>query len=333
MAPAPASPPHGKDIRDAFFDEVYQLAKQDPRVMVLTDDQGAFALDRIRSDFPAQYINVGIAEQNLIAVSAGMALGGLRPYVCGISNFMSLRCCEQISVNLAAMNLPVTIVASGGGLSYSKDGPTHHSTQDVAVMRSMPNFTILNPSDANLTAACARFTHTLPGPSYVRIEKGLLPGLHPSGVNVSAGHAPLGDGGDVLIVSTGYMSQVAVLTAAELERLRIRTGVLDLFRIKPVDSASLLQAFRRCEHLVVLEEQTPVGGIGDLVGSLLAKAGLHIPLQCFSLPDAPCHAYGSRDWLHRLFNLDPATLARQIAKWLDVRPEPESTRNPAPALR
>jgi transketolase len=316
MPAAPLITPPSPDIRDAFFNEVYRLARADRRVMVLTDDQSAFALDRIRTELPAQYINIGIAEQNLINVAGGLALGGMKPFVCGISNFLSLRCCEQISVNLCAMNLPVTIVASGGGLTYSSDGPTHHSIQDVAVMRSMPNLTVFNPSDAALTAACADLCQTLPGPAYVRIEKGVLPALYAATHDFSPGVGQLRDGSDVLIVSTGFLTHSAVRVASQLQSLGHEAGILDVFRLKPVNEAAILARVSRARRIAILEEQTPVGGIGSIVCELLGEHGISVPIRRYHLPDAPCYRYGSREWLHRQFGLDDRSVAADIGHWI-----------------
>ncbi len=315
MTTASLHPVPAEDVRDAFFGEVFLLAQADSRVMVLTDDQGAFGLDRIRDRLPEQYVNVGIAEQNLINVAAGLALAGMRPFVCGISNFMSLRCCEQISVNLSAMNLPVTIVASGGGLTYASDGPTHHSVQDVALIRTMPHFTIFNPSDAYLTSACARMCHSLPGPAYVRLEKGVLPALYAPGMDLQAGFGLLRQGADVLLVSTGVMTHTALKVAGRLNGHGIAAGVLDLFRLKPLEERGLLAHLRSARAVVVLEEQTPIGGVGSMVCELLAEASVGVPLRRFHLPDAPCYRYGSRAWLHQVFGLDETTLECQIAAW------------------
>jgi len=265
---------------------------------------------------PAQYINIGIAEQNLINVAAGLALGGLRPFVCGISNFLSLRGCEQISVNLCAMNLPVTIVASGGGLTYASDGPTHHSVQDVAIMRSMPNLTVFNPPDATATAACAALCRECEGPAYVRIEKGVMPSLYAAPADFSSGVGRLRPGSEVLLISTGFLTHAAVHAATLLEASGIECGVLDLYRLKPVNAEAILEQLKGVGRVAVLEEQTPIGGVGSLVCELLAEQGAGIPLRRFHLPDGPCYRYGSREWLHRQFGLDAATVAGDIARWI-----------------
>ena len=158
-------------MRDAFFDELYEIAASDPDVLLLTDDQGAFGLERIKRELEGQYFNVGIAEQNLVSVAAGLALGGKRPFIYGISTFMTMRCFEQINVDLCCHKLPVTIVGSGAGYMYSGDGPTHHATQDIGILRTLPGMNIFSPSDAVMTAKLARIAHESAGPNYIRIEK------------------------------------------------------------------------------------------------------------------------------------------------------------------
>ena len=137
--------PCGIDMRDAFFDQVNTLAAGDRNVLMLIDDQGALSLDWLQQNLPEQYFNVGIAEQNLVSVAAGLALGGKIPYIYGIATFMTMRCYDQIRDDLCCMHLPVTILGSGAGYTYSGDGPTHHAAQDVAIMRALPaNWTINN---------------------------------------------------------------------------------------------------------------------------------------------------------------------------------------------
>ena len=304
------------DVRDAFFDEVYEAACKDRRIVVLTNDQGAFSLEKLKRDCPDQFINIGVAEQNIMNVAAGLAMGGMRPIVYGITNFMSLRCCEQIAVSLCYPNLPVVIVASGGGLTYACDGPTHHALQDIGVLRTMPNLAIYNPSDAALTAACARECLAALGPTYVRIEKGVLPALHSSDVAASAGFILLQPGSDVLVVSTGFLMQEAVRVVGLLAGKGVRAGLLDLFRLKPMDDEALAGVLGGYGRIVTMEEQTPVGGIGSLIAELALQAGLHVELKRIALPDEPCYRYGSREWLHREFGLNADSLTDGVACWM-----------------
>ena len=165
------------DIRDAFFDEIYDIASRDRDVIFITADTDAFSLRRYKKDFPDQFINVGVAEQNMVAVSAGLALSGKKVFIYAIIPFITIRCCEHIKVNICSMNLPVAIIGAGAGLSFGNDGPTHHAMQDIAVMRILPEITILNPCDGPSAAACARIAYESNTPVYVRIDKGEFPAL------------------------------------------------------------------------------------------------------------------------------------------------------------
>ena len=135
------------DMRDAFFNSLYEIIEVDKDVIVLTADHGAFGLNKIKENFPRQYINIGIAEQNMVSVASGLALSGKVVYIYSIINFVTLRCLEQINIDIASMNLHVNIVGVGAGFTYSTDGPTHHGTQDVAIMSAIPNLSIYNCSD------------------------------------------------------------------------------------------------------------------------------------------------------------------------------------------
>lgn len=304
------------DMRDAFFDEVVQSAMEDRRIVVLTDDQGAFSLERLRRERPDQYINLGIAEQNAIDLAAGMALGGIHPYVYGITNFVSLRCAEQISVNLSLMRLPVTIVASGGGLTYASDGPTHHATQDIGVLRMMPYVSIYNPCDAISTASVARASLRAEGPFYVRIEKGTLPNIFPETHRIDDGFALLRRGGDLLIVSSGIMSHRALEVAKCLEGQGISAGVLDLYRLKPIGVQALGLELGSTQGIAVIEEHAPTGGAFTIVAEVLAEMGRPKPVRRFTLADVPCYRYGSREWLHCELSLSTTSVSESLYNWV-----------------
>ena len=161
------------DMRDAFFDAVYDEAAQNPSVYFLSDDHGAFSLERFQKDFPDRYINIGIAEQNMIGVSSGLSLSGKIVYCYGISPFVSLKVLEQISLDLAAIGSNVNIVSVGAGFTYATDGPSHHGLQDLSAVLSTPNITILNSSDPKSTQAFAKIATRQNGPKYIRIIDGI----------------------------------------------------------------------------------------------------------------------------------------------------------------
>jgi len=191
------------DLRDAFFDRLYELAIEDENFYFLTADMWAFSLGKYKENLGNRFINTGIAEQNMISVAAGLAKSGKKVCVYTITPFVTERCFEQIKVDLCCMNLPVMIVGIGAGLTYSNDGPTHHTLNDIAIMRSLPNMTIYSPSSPEMNAALAEQAYNNNGPSYVRLDKGDYLEIYHEHVDYSFGWIGPSSGGDVLLISTG----------------------------------------------------------------------------------------------------------------------------------
>jgi len=298
------------DIRDAFFDELYRIAKRDPEVVFMTADMGAFSLERFRADFPDRFINVGISEQNLISAAAGMALAGKRVFVYAIIPFVTLRCLEQIKVDLCVMNLPVTVIGAGAGFTYSSDGPTHHALEDVSVLRALPGMRIYNPSDQVTAGAAAWSAYRADGPVYVRLDKGSYPVLHPETPG-EAGMGHLREGSDLAIVATGCMVHTALELAEALAPEGIRAGVIDLFRLKPLDPALIAQ-LRRYRAVVTLEEHTLHGGMGSAVLESLSDTGIDTPVKRLGIADFYPQGYGDREWMRGQCALDRATLLSSV---------------------
>lgn len=300
------------DIRDAFFDEVYKIASKDSNVIFLTADMGAFSLSRFKQDLSSQYINVGVAEQNLVSIAAGLALGGKKVFIYTIASFITQRCYEQIKIDLCCMRLPVTIIGSGPGITYSSDGPTHHAIQDVAIMRALPEMTILNPSDPVSATAAARISYKNDGPVYVRIDKGKLPLLYDNKKDFSDGLALLKTGRDLMIIATGIMVHQAFKVADELAKHSIDAGIIDLYRIKPINEELLLSVIEKSNRIVTLEEHSIIGGIGSAVSEVLIDNGKAIPMKRIAIADKNCVGYGDRDWMHSLYGIDVQTVCRLI---------------------
>jgi transketolase len=303
------------DVRDAFFETLYALATEDRRVIVLSDDQSAMTLAKFEKHLPGQYYNIGVAEQNMVSVAAGLAVAGKRPVLYGITPFVTLRCYEQIRNDVCCPRLPVTIVGSGPGYMYSGDGPTHHATTDLAVMRALPDLTILSPADAITTAAACVLAYDNAGPTYVRLEKGAFPALHADDHDFRRGLARLVEGRGPLLVATGIMVHRAIEVAKQLAAHGVGAGVLDLYRIKPVDAGALLAHLRAAPAVVTIEETSIVGGLGSLVAELVVDAGLRVPVKRIAGPDAHLYAYGPRDWVHAQCGLDTDAIVRTILAW------------------
>ena len=304
-------------MRDIFFEKLYAIAKEDNRVVLLSGDFGAPSLDKFRRDITSQFIHTGIAEQNMVSLAAGLAMGGKIVFMYAIAPFLSLRCYDQLKVDLCCMNLPVTALGVGAGFAYDTAGPTHHTTEDVAIMRALPGMTILNPSDNVMAAAFADITYKNPGPKYVRFDREKLPLLYDTQANdFSDGLTNLRTGRDLTIVATGIMVHQAFEVTDELAKHSIDAGIIDLYRLKPVNEELLLKSIGESKPLVSLEENLINGGIGSIVAEILIDNGKTLPLKRIAIPDRYYFEYGGRQHLHAACGLDVASITKAILKWL-----------------
>jgi len=282
------------DMRDAFFNGLYEVIESDKNVIVLTADHGAFGLNRIKEDFPDQYLNIGIAEQNMASVAAGLALSGKIVYIYSIINFVTLRCLEQINIDIASMNLHVNIIGVGAGFTYSTDGPTHHGTQDVAIMSAIPNLSIYNCSDSVNSNAFAKIAYEKEGPKYIRIEKGIVPGLYNQNSLFIDGISKLKDGIDVHILSSGIILHKAIEAAQSLSETGSDVGVLDLYRIKPIDKNILIGYLAKTKKLLIVEDNIASGGLAEKVSSIIMGSQLKIDICSLNVTDIFSFNYSNK---------------------------------------
>jgi transketolase len=304
--------------RDAFWNTIYDLARQDRDVIVVSADMGAPALDPFRKDLPSQFVNVGIAEQQAILLASGLALEKKKVFAYAIAPFITLRCYEQIKVEMAAMNIPVTLVGVGAGFSYADSGPTHHTVEDLSIMRILPNIRIFTVSDAVMASAIARTTSRAEYPAYVRLDREVLPVLYDESTDFSQGMCSLVQGDDLLIISMGNMVHRALEVADELRnKYSIHAGVLDLFAL-PFNKERLSQELSLYKRLAVLEEHTLPGGLGSAVCEFLCDEGMSIPIRRFGLDfsGSYCYRYGGRKNIQKLYGLDSESLSQSIASWI-----------------
>lgn len=302
--------------RDAFFNRLYEIAKNDRNVILVSADMGAPSLDKFRKDLSSQYINTGIAEQSMVTVAVGLALSGKKVYTYAIMPFVTLRCYEAIKINISLMNVPVTTVGVGSGFSYEDSGPTHHTTEDIAAMRLFPNMTILNTSDAVIASKMADISYKLPGPSYVRLDREVLPAIYKKDEDFSDGLKMLKSGKDVQIITTGNMVYKALEISKKLAKSSIDAGVIDLYQIKPVNVELLLKCLKQTKRVVTLEENLLAGGVGSVVTEILADNGKNLLVKRFGVPDKYYYAYGGRENIRSLCGLDEGTIIKEILKWM-----------------
>ena len=246
------------DMRDAFFEELVLKAKENPNIVILSADHGAFALEDFAKNNPKQYINIGIAEQNMIGVAAGLAASGKIVFVYGIAPFVSLKVLEQLTIDVATMQLPVNVISVGAGFTYSTDGATHHGLQDTAAISTIPGMTILNSSDPENTRAFVDLAIKSNRPNYIRIEKEKLPALKrldTVSLSLQKGFSVIGKrDSEYVIVSTGLTSQfIAEKIESISTSLSLEIRLLDVHQIKPI-GLELQNELLSAAGILVIEE-------------------------------------------------------------------------------
>jgi transketolase len=303
-----------KEMRDAFFDTVYEIAKEDPKIVFLTADMGAWSLNSFQADFPEKFLNMGISEQNMVSVAAGMALNGQQVFVYAIAPFLALRALEQVKLDICAMNLPVTIIGSGPGFAYGSDGITHHAIEDITVMGSLPKIHIFNPSDPESASQTARLAYDLRGPSYVRIDKGQRPVLYNPDDNFQAGLMEVSQGKDLAILATGIMVHTAIKIRDNLKKNGIKAAVIDIFRLKPVNN-SLKETLAKFNKIITIEEHIIHGGLGSIISDILHSSCNTVKFRQFGIQNFNHLDCGSREWLWKKYSLDHKSIEDELMQW------------------
>lgn len=307
-------------MRNAFTQTMCELARRDDRILFLVSDIGNIIFDAFRAEFPRRFINVGVAEANMIGVSAGLALSGKIPIAYTIASFQVFRAFEQIRDDVCYQNLPVKIVGVGGGLAYSTLGPTHHTVEDLAMFRAVPNMTIVCPADPVEARLLAAASIDRPGPVYIRLAKAGEPTIHGDDFSLSIGRAVrLAEGTDVTLIATGVLVRTALEGARILRGQGIHAGVIDMHTLKPLDEEAVLEAARRTGAVVTIEEHNIYGGLGGAVAEVLAEHAAEVRLKRLGLPDHFCAEYGSQDYLLERVGLSAKAIAEAASDFLVLR--------------
>ncbi len=301
------------DIRDAIFGELYDISVRDKKAILLSADNGAAIFKKFEEELPGQFFNVGIAEQNAMSVASGLAFTGRHVFVVGIANFVTLRCFEQINIDIAMMKRPVTILASGTGYFYGEDGPTHHMVNNLSLLRSVPGLTLWSPSSFNMAAHLLHQAYELRAPSCIWFDRGpFLPSESSGDPEFRQGARLVRPGEDALIVAAGVMVGEAVKIAEELKKEGIEAGVVDIYRLKPLNKELLLGWFKNAKKIITLEEHTLAGGLGGLVAEFMAANGILLPLKSFGIPDTFHYESGKREYFRALDGMDFAKITDYI---------------------
>lgn len=295
--------------REAARRALVRLAERDQRIWCCDSDMGGL-VEGFASRCPDQYVDLGIAEANLMTVAAALASAGKIPFANTMASFACLRAGEQVKIDIAYNNLPVHILASYAGLSSGHLGPTHQALEDLAIMRVLPNMTVVVPSDAAMAAQAVAAVAGLPGPSYLRLGRGATPLIYPAGSAFTLGRAVrLRDGADVTLVACGPHPVLAALEASDRLAARgIAARVLDMSTLKPLDTAAIVDAATDSAGLVTVEEHNIVGGLGSAVAETLAEHA-PVPLRRIGMPDRFCEHVGSQEELLGAYGITARVVA------------------------
>jgi transketolase len=291
-----------------------ELGRANKNIVVLTADlmrsnkTGEFA-----TAYPDRFFNVGIAEQNLFSIAAGLARAGKIPFASTFAAFASMRACEQVRTDIAYNNIPVKIVATHSGLSMGTGGPTHFATEDIAIMRSMANLTVIVPADSIETARAVAASVELPGPVYIRIGRGFEPAAYEDeNYDYKIGKSVLmHDGSDITIICCGVAVNAAVSVSGQAESEGLSVRVINMHTIKPIDREAILKAAKETRFIITAEEHNIIGGLGSAVAEVLAEEGTGIKLKRLGIPDEYSEI-GYPEALYNRYNLDSDSMMQVV---------------------
>lgn len=304
----------GISMRDHFVQRLTQLAAGDPRIVLLTGDLGYAVLTDFAAKFPQQFLNVGVAEQNMTGLAAGLALEGFVVFTYSIANFSTLRCLEQIRNDAAYHEANVKVVSVGSGFSYGPLGMSHHATEDVSVLRAIPGITLFSPCDLWEALEATEAAAKTPGTCYLRLDKSAAGGKEAPGETFVVGRPRLRrQGSDVTIIGTGGIVEEALKAAEALASEGIQTRVLGAHTLRPFEPDSILAAARETRAVVTLEEHTVEGGLGGLVAETLLEHGaMPKKFRRMGLRNGFSSIVGSQAYLRQRYELDAPAIARTI---------------------
>jgi transketolase len=284
-------------VRDAFSCELSKLAAENPDLFLLTADIGFQVFDQFRDENPDRFYNMGVAEANMMGVATGLALSGKCPYVYTIVPFLTMRAYEQIRTDVCIQNQPVKIVGVGGGVSYGRLGPTHHSLVDLAIMRALPNMTVIAPCDPLESRKSTRAIMDWSGPVYVRLGKNGEPDIYQGDYRFQIGKAVvMREGKDATLIATGSVLRFALETAQHLSGQGISVRIVNMHTIKPIDAEIILQAGEETKFIGTMEEHNIIGGLGSAVAEVLVESGCSCRMRRFGIKDAFCYKVGSQQY-------------------------------------
>lgn len=307
-------------MRTAFVNEITKLAQKDKNVWLVTGDLGFTVFEDFKTKFPDQFLNTGVAEQNLVSIAAGLAMTGKKVFVYSITTFISMRPFEQIRNDICYQNLPVCLIGGGSSFSYSTFGCTHFPLEDVGIMRTLPNLAIVVPGDPIEVSALINDAYKRKGPTYIRLAKRGELVVHKQNTKISLGQAiRLTNGKDVSILASGRQLPNAMAAHLILKKEGIDSRILSFHTVKPIDKKAIIKSAKETKGVVTVEEHFLNNGFGTAVAEVLSDNRLSAPLIRIGVPDEFPSGVGSQEYFLARYRLTPQGIVSAVKKILNKK--------------
>lgn len=302
-------------MRAAFFNTLFSLAKKNQDIMLLTGDLGFSVFEEYIEKLPLQFLNMGIAEQNMTGAAAGMAIEGKIPLIYSIVPFITMRNFEQIRNDICYQNLNVKIVGVGAGFSYGPYGHTHHGLEDIGILRTLANLVILAPGDPIETALATKAMFTHNGPVYLRLGKTGEPEIHKNKLSFKIGRGILiEEGKDLTIISSSILLSSAYDVIKNLKEKGLSVRFISIPTIKPLDQKIILESTRKTKAMFTIEEHSVIGGLGSAVAEVLAENSSNVIFKRIGVPDAFTKVIGNQQYMRKANKLSIEDITKTILK-------------------
>ncbi len=300
-------------MRNHLINKITEFAGQNENIMLITADLGFSVIEKFKERFPNRYINVGIAEQNMATVAAGLALEGNTVFIYSIGNFPTLRCIEQIRNDICYHNANVKILAVGSGFAYGTLGMTHHATEDLAIMRALPNMKVFTPCDSISAEAIAQDICRINGPCYVRLERGGEPGIFSKDEKFKIGKLKeIRKGYDIAVITIGTVINEAIKAADILREQNKNISVYSVYSLKPIDKEQILEIAKEYKYIITVEEHQITGGLGSTIAESIAENNMVTKIIRLGLNDEFTSVVGNQEYLREIYKIDYKTIIRKI---------------------
>ena len=302
-------------MRDSFITELKKQAENNEKIILITADLGFKIFDDFKQDLPNQFINVGVAEQNMTEVASGLALEGFKVFTYSIGNFSTLRCLEQIRNDICYHELDITVVSSGAGFSYGQLGISHFATEDLAIMSALPNMSVFVPADAWESTLITKYLIKTKGPKYLRIDKSEGGSASKKDIKFEDGFREICKGKRIIIISIGGILEEAIKTKETLKKENYEISILSVFKMKDLNEKKLISIIRNFDHIITLEEHTLMGGLFSRISEIcIDNKFMPKSIIRFGIPDAFPKVVGSQSYLRNYYGIDSKSLTQEILK-------------------